>query len=118
MDASLLDYLAVFEKSLKDSRNQIGLAFQVIIDGLIQVRELFTRLIEGWSTLSQVFSDIGDLSASLPEADTPLDKKIEWLLKAIDKPVILGAICSGQLIPDTTLSFSSARAGAIPSLNW
>lgn len=26
--------------------------------------------------------------------------------------------CSGQLIPDTTLSFSSATAGAIPSLNW
>ncbi len=25
---------------------------------------------------------------------------------------------SGQLIPDTTLSFSSARAGANPSLNW
>ncbi|WP_223496467.1 hypothetical protein [Pseudomonas sp. A-RE-26] len=25
--------------------------------------------------------------------------------------------CSGQLIPDTTLSFSSARAGANPSLN-
>jgi hypothetical protein len=25
--------------------------------------------------------------------------------------------CSGQLIPDTTLSFSSARAGAIPPLN-
>jgi hypothetical protein len=29
----------------------------------------------------------------------------------------LAAICSGQLIPDTTLSFSSARAGANPSLN-
>ena len=27
-------------------------------------------------------------------------------------------VCSGQLIPDTTLSFSSARAGANPSLNW
>ena len=27
------------------------------------------------------------------------------------------AQCSGQLIPDTTLSFSSARAGANPSLN-
>ena len=27
------------------------------------------------------------------------------------------AMCSGQLIPDTTLSFSSARAGANPSLN-
>ncbi|MCD5997580.1 hypothetical protein KDX38_29075 [Pseudomonas sp. CDFA 602] len=26
-------------------------------------------------------------------------------------------ICSGQLIPDTTLSFSSARAGASPPLN-
>jgi len=26
-------------------------------------------------------------------------------------------VCSGQLIPDTTLSFSSARAGANPSLN-
>ena len=26
--------------------------------------------------------------------------------------------CSGQLIPDTTLSFSSARAGANPPLNW
>jgi hypothetical protein len=26
-------------------------------------------------------------------------------------------LCSGQLIPDTTLSFSSARAGANPSLN-
>ena len=25
--------------------------------------------------------------------------------------------CSGQLIPDTTLSFSSARAGASPPLN-
>jgi DNA-binding XRE family transcriptional regulator len=25
--------------------------------------------------------------------------------------------CSGQLIPDTTLSFSSARAGASPALN-
>ena len=31
--------------------------------------------------------------------------------------VVLGASCSGQLIPDTTLSFSSARAGANPSLN-
>ncbi len=28
------------------------------------------------------------------------------------------ANCSGQLIPDTTLSFSSARAGASPPLNW
>jgi len=28
-----------------------------------------------------------------------------------------GGRCSGQLIPDTTLSFSSARAGANPSLN-
>jgi len=27
------------------------------------------------------------------------------------------ANCSGQLIPDTTLSFSSARAGASPPLN-
>lgn len=27
------------------------------------------------------------------------------------------ADCSGQLIPDTTLSFSSARAGASPPLN-
>jgi integrase len=27
------------------------------------------------------------------------------------------SICSGQLIPDTTLSFSSARAGASPPLN-
>ncbi len=27
------------------------------------------------------------------------------------------SLCSGQLIPDTTLSFSSARAGANPSLN-
>ena len=26
-------------------------------------------------------------------------------------------LCSGQLIPDTTLSFSSARAGASPPLN-
>ena len=26
--------------------------------------------------------------------------------------------CSGQLIPDTVLSFSSATAGAKPSLNW
>ena len=26
--------------------------------------------------------------------------------------------CGGQLTPDTTLSFSSARAGANPSLNW
>lgn len=26
--------------------------------------------------------------------------------------------CSGQLIPDTTLSFSSAMAGATPPLNW
>ncbi|CAI8759325.1 hypothetical protein EMIT0P265_190005 [Pseudomonas zeae] len=26
--------------------------------------------------------------------------------------------CSGQLIPDTTLSFSSACAGASPLLNW
>ncbi|WP_442968412.1 DUF6957 family protein [Pseudomonas sp. S37] len=26
--------------------------------------------------------------------------------------------CSGQLIPDTVLSFSSAFAGASPSLNW
>ncbi|QAY85911.1 hypothetical protein [Pseudomonas arsenicoxydans] len=30
----------------------------------------------------------------------------------------ISALCSGQLIPDTTLSFSSARAGANPSLNW
>ena len=29
----------------------------------------------------------------------------------------LVAACSGQLIPDTTLSFSSARAGASPPLN-
>ncbi|PKA69081.1 hypothetical protein ATI02_1900 [Pseudomonas baetica] len=29
----------------------------------------------------------------------------------------LSAYCSGQLIPDTTLSFSSARAGANPPLN-
>ncbi|NMX76894.1 hypothetical protein HBO23_28430 [Pseudomonas sp. WS 5532] len=32
-------------------------------------------------------------------------------------PMIRMEICSGQLIPDTTLSFSSARAGANPSLN-
>ena len=30
-------------------------------------------------------------------------------------PLLL--LCSGQLIPDTTLSFSSARAGASPPLN-
>ena len=30
---------------------------------------------------------------------------------------LVGATCSGQLIPDTTLSFSSARAGASPPLN-
>ncbi|MGF6287995.1 hypothetical protein [Pseudomonas silensiensis] len=29
----------------------------------------------------------------------------------------MNAFCSGQLIPDTTLSFSSACAGANPSLN-
>jgi hypothetical protein len=29
----------------------------------------------------------------------------------------LGEICSGQVIPDTALSFSSATAGASPSLN-
>ncbi|QKZ05820.1 DUF2513 domain-containing protein [Pseudomonas eucalypticola] len=28
-----------------------------------------------------------------------------------------GEVCSGQLIPDTALSFSSATAGAKPSLN-
>ena len=30
---------------------------------------------------------------------------------------MIDELCSGQLIPDTTLSFSSARAGANPSLN-
>ncbi len=29
----------------------------------------------------------------------------------------LSGFCSGQLIPDTALSFSSATAGAKPSLN-
>ena len=31
--------------------------------------------------------------------------------------VSLDVLCSGQLIPDTELSFSSATAGASPSLN-
>ena len=35
--------------------------------------------------------------------------------KTVDKAI--GGLCSGQLIPDTTLSFSSARAGANPPLN-
>ncbi len=33
-------------------------------------------------------------------------------------PAYAEDICSGQLIPDTVLSFSSAFAGASPSLNW
>jgi hypothetical protein len=32
-------------------------------------------------------------------------------------PIIVGTVCSGQLIPDTTLSFSSATAGGNPPLN-
>ncbi|MCW3588757.1 hypothetical protein K6Y74_36035, partial [Burkholderia cenocepacia] len=38
----------------------------------------------------------------------------ERLLQAFSA---FGRVCSGQLIPDTALSFSSATAGASPSLN-
>ncbi|MCH4876753.1 hypothetical protein EQV97_05040 [Pseudomonas sp. TMW22090] len=38
--------------------------------------------------------------------------------KTVQMFKLQGATCSGQLIPDTTLSFSSACAGANPSLNW
>ncbi|MDQ0654957.1 HJR/Mrr/RecB family endonuclease [Pseudomonas cedrina] len=37
---------------------------------------------------------------------------------SVGNAAVQQAICSGQLIPDTTLSFSSARAGGNPSLNW
>ncbi|TBN49573.1 hypothetical protein EYC95_05785 [Pseudomonas sp. BGI-2] len=38
---------------------------------------------------------------------------LQLLNPTFDSPLV----CSGQLIPDTTLSFSSARAGASPPLN-
>ena len=41
-------------------------------------------------------------------------KHVHWFLHHHLKD---SSVCSGQLIPDTTLSFSSARAGANPSLN-
>jgi hypothetical protein len=53
------------------------------------------------------------MQVSLAGAEVHYDE----LLRAADQMEGAG-LCSGQLIPDTTLSFSSARAGANPSLNW
>ncbi len=43
-------------------------------------------------------------------------RKYTNFLKTLRRTYYVGK-CSGQLIPDTTLSFSSARAGASPPLN-
>lgn len=42
-------------------------------------------------------------------------KNSQVFFRTYDSP--FGSNCSGQLIPDTALSFSSATAGASPSLN-
>gem|GEM_PF-4870841 len=41
-----------------------------------------------------------------------------YRLESLYDEILVDEVCSGQLIPDTMLSFSSARAGANPSLNW
>ena len=50
---------------------------------------------------------------------SPIEAAIRWCDLIAHEAQILELTwdCSGQLIPDTTLSFSSARAGASPPLN-
>lgn len=61
----------------------------------------------GLNLLKQTKDDfLNDLSAVASAQST---------LIFIDTNIL--AYCSGQLIPDTELSFSSATAGASPSLN-
>ena len=52
---------------------------------------------------------------NIPYGDTPASGEPKILDGAKWKPMY--QICSGQLIPDTVLSFSSVFAGANPSLN-
>ncbi len=53
--------------------------------------------------------------ATLPAEQRTKDIHVISTDTLVENPVI--AACSGQLIPDTVLSFSSALAGASPSLN-
>lgn len=46
-----------------------------------------------------------------------LEVKSAHVRKPVRALIDAGKVCSGQLIPDTALSFSSATAGASPSLN-
>ena len=52
-----------------------------------------------------------------------LNRFIQRIVRRLSRPqekdglLIENTECSGQLIPDTVLSFSSATAGGIPSLN-
>ena len=66
---------------------------------------------------------LGNRGLRLPgwQLDSLRHKLILRLLmrsQARDAWELYSALCSGQLIPDTTLSFSSACAGANPPLNW
>jgi hypothetical protein len=54
----------------------------------------------------------GDLFIVAPDLHTET-----VLANASEDLLSISAICSGQLIPDTVLSFSSVFAGASPSLN-
>ena len=51
-------------------------------------------------------------SACAGDANATLEDFQDWIQRTPEN-----FLCSGQLIPDTTLSFSSARAGASPPLN-
>ena len=54
---------------------------------------------------------------SLLRVQEELDRLLDSYGFEKTEPVRPSGVCSGQLIPDTVLSFSSVFAGANPSLN-
>lgn len=70
--------------------------------------------------LYQAFTDLREMGYKLDSVSQLKGRHVEaltrhWLSRELSSSTLQN--CSGQLIPDTTLSFSSARAGANPSLN-
>lgn len=74
----------------------------------LRVEELASQVQMGLSTFHQHFRQLTAMS--------PLQYQ-KWLRLNEAKRLMLNENCSGQLIPDTALSFSSATAGASPLLN-
>ncbi len=75
-----------------------------------------SALVRGGGELSNVARFDGPaLLTSPPQADTSNVVLSEAVVTRYN--FFTMTVCSGQLIPDTALSFSSATAGASPSLN-